>query len=141
MCIISLAFLIAACGGEPTQTDPAHGLRRAKSELDRIHHEHLKMAVDSVEHTLASMQETGYQEWIPSTTVPRLVETMNAANIAMPGEPKPPGPKMTYVAGSATGKWQVVLIPDDANSTIKLQGFDENLDTPFVEKTITVSRY
>ncbi len=139
--VIIVSFLIAACGSEQPQNSPEQGLRRASSELDRLHHQRLDMAVDSVEWTLESLQDSGYQEWIPSTTVPKLVRTLNAANITMPGEPEPPGPIITFIADSVSDTWQVVLIPDDESSTIKLLGYDDDPNAPFVEKTITVSRY
>ena len=44
--------------------------------------------------------------------------------------------KFPYTLNKATDKWQVVIIPDEENSTIKVEGYGSSLEEPLLVKTI-----
>ncbi len=103
---------------------------------------HLEKAFLSVEMTLSAMGDSGYVQWTPTTAAAEAVDSLNASQVLVPGEEeqykeariKPV--TIPYTLNKATDKWQVVIIPDEENSTIKVEGYGSNLDEPLLVKTI-----
>jgi hypothetical protein len=46
-----------------------------------------------------------------------------------------------YVTGEATKPWQIVLIPLDDQKIIRVEGYAESLDKPFITEEIPVPTY
>ncbi|MGK7882154.1 MAG: hypothetical protein AB4060_18945 [Crocosphaera sp.] len=103
---------------------------------------HLERAVLSVEMTLGAMGDSGYVQWTPTTAAEKAVDSLNASQVLVPGEEeqyrearmKPV--TIPYTLNKATDKWQVVIIPDEENSTIKVEGYGSSLEEPLFVKTI-----
>lgn len=108
---------------------------------------HLEKAVASVEMTLGAMGDVGYTQWTPTTAAQQVVDSLNASQVLLPGEEeqykeariKPV--TIPYTLNKATDKWQVVIIPDEENSTIKVEGYGTNLDEPLLIKTILCCQF
>ena len=108
---------------------------------------HLEKAVASVEMTLGSMGDVGYVQWTPTTAAIEVVDSLNASQVLVPGEEeqykeariKPV--TIPYTLNKVTDKWQVVIIPDEANSTIKIEGYGSNLDEPLFVKSIPCCQF
>ncbi len=102
----------------------------------------LEKAVISVEMTLGAMGDSGYVQWTPTTAAKQVVDTLNASQVLLPEEEeqykqariKPV--TIPYTLNKATDKWQVVIIPDEENSTIKVEGYGSSLDQPLLVKNI-----
>ena len=108
---------------------------------------HLEKAVASVEMTLGSMGDVGYMQWTPTTAAIEVVDSLNASQVLMPGEEeqykeariKPVS--IPYTLNKATDKWQVVIIPDEDNSTIQVEGYGTNLEEPLLVKSIPCCQF
>lgn len=102
----------------------------------------LEQAVSSVEMTLGSLGDVGYVQWTPTTAAEELVNTLNASQVLLPEEEeqyreariKPV--TIPYSLNQPTTNWQVVIIPDEANSLIKVEGYGSNLEEPLLAKEI-----
>ena len=47
-------------------------------------------------------------------------------------------PPTTYILHKPTGPWQVVLVPDDATGTIRVEGYGQDLSEPLIVKELHV---
>ncbi len=108
---------------------------------------HLEKAVASVEMTLGSIGDVGYTQWTPTTAAAEVVDSLNASQVLMPGEEeqykeariKPV--TIPYTLNKATDQWQVVIIPNEENSTIKVEGYGTNLDEPLFVKSVPCCQF
>jgi len=103
----------------------------------------IMMAVESVPATLGSMQDAGYQRWTATTAAEKLVETLNADLTPLPGEHILPGigGALVYVTDAASAPWQIVLIPDDAAKTLRIEGYGNDVISPIYTKEIPVPEW
>lgn len=136
------AGLLAACGQDaPPASEPSvdaasvaavawpAGLRERQAAL----------AVEVVAANLDGMQDAGYRRWTAEQAVQELVPLLNAAQQPLPDEPTPVGPVFTYVAGWATGPWQVAVRAVGEN--LHVEAYATDLARPLVTRTIAVAPY
>lgn len=103
---------------------------------------YLEKAVASVEMTLSAMGDSGYVQWTPTTAAEQAVNSLNASQVLVPGEEeqyreaKLKPVTIPFTLNKATDKWQVVIIPDEENSTIEIEGYGSNLEEPLLVKSI-----
>ena len=102
----------------------------------------LSQAILSVEANLGSLTDAGYVSWTPTTAVAELAKSLNASQVLLPEEKeqykaaKIRPVTIPYTINKPTGSWQVVLIPDDANQLIRVQGYGASLEQPLMTKKI-----
>ncbi|MBN2788589.1 MAG: hypothetical protein JXR69_00205 [Candidatus Delongbacteria bacterium] len=137
---VVMFFVILSCGENTGNKD---NIKNVKNNLDAANLHKIKTAVDVVEMTLGSMQDSGYEEWTPKKAVDKLIPTLNSALTPFPGESgnKVEDPLIKYVKDNATDLYQVVLIPDNEKRLIYIKGYGKDLKEPVYAKEIKVSKY
>jgi hypothetical protein len=108
----------------------------------------LEQAIFFLEGNLGTLGDVGYAQWTPTTAAEELVTTMNASQVLLPEEEDEyrqagikPKEVIPYVLNQPTEAWQVVLVPDDTQQTIYVQGFGNDLETPLIEKDLPCCGY
>ena len=127
--IISLSLCVAC--EEPSNNTQAFSPKKLQ----------LEQAVSSVEMTLGSLGDVGYVQWTPTTAAEEVVNTLNASQVLLPEEAQYREAKIKpvtipYILNKPTTNWQVVIIPDEDNSLIKVEGYGSNLEEPLLAKEI-----
>ena len=137
---LSLAFGVIAvsCGRSSSRDD-------ALSEMaTEVMKQEIIRSVEVVDATLGSMQDGGgYQSWTPEKAVEKLVPLLNSANAPGEGEPDLPrsSSKIRYVRDRVTASWQIVLIPDDKQKIIRVEGYGPDTTKAVYTKKIAVSEW
>jgi len=122
----------------------AGGLRGARGKVEHARQQQLEAAVWAVEANADGMSDAGYVRWTPTTMAQQLVPLLNAATTSpaddvRAGETLPrPFPPILYVLGHPTGTWQVVLVPEEARNTIRVEAYAIDPARPLIVREITV---
>jgi len=145
--VITLAGLVlssvalVACGGNSSDVPTSNKLAQLKQQ-------DLESAILFAESNLESLTGVGYAEWTPTTAAEELVITMNASQMLLPEEQAEfqdadikPKEGIPYVLNEPTDSWQVVVVPDDTNQMIHIQGFGQDLETPLIEQEVPCCSY
>jgi hypothetical protein len=135
---VSCLPVLTACGPSelPEIAQARQEFERRKPDLER---RQAIMAVEGVTANLDFIQGVGYQTWTAQRAAERLVALMNSAQVPMPGEPKVPGRKFTYVSDTVTGPWQVVIKAE--GDALMVAAYGSNTAQPVEQRTIAVRRH
>ncbi len=137
--VIVTLFICTACGNS-AQPTAKKGSSLKKRQLEE--------AIFYVETNLESLGEASYVQWTPTTAVANLAETMNAAQILLPEEEQQyrqagirPKEAIPYLLEKPTDSWQVVLIADEAQQKIRVEGYGKDLSQPLIVKEIPCCQF
>ena len=132
---LSLAALVfVLCGG-------AMFSRAESGQLSAGKRYSLETAIADFETNLSRLGKADLLTWTPSMASMEMVDVMNAAQIFLPEEEaafkqaglRVPDP-IPYVLEAPTNPWQIVVIPDDATQTIRIEGYGVDLTKPLIVK-------
>lgn len=125
----------------PSLVAAVRGLAEARKGLMQANMQRLEMAAFDVEATLGAMQDSGYRSYTPTGILEELLQTLNSALLAVPGDPPVPGPQIEYVGYRAERPWQIVLVPDDEARVLHVEAFGSSLENPVVTREVRVPEY
>ena len=128
--ILSLSLCIAC--GDPSNRTKAFSPKKL----------HLEKAVLSAEMALGSIGDVGYVQWTPITAAQELVNSLNSSQVLLPEEKeqykeaKIKPVTIPFTLNQPTEKWQVVIIPEEDKSIIRVEGYGDNLEKPLLIKKL-----
>ncbi len=130
--IAALVFVV--CGG-------AIFSRAESGQLSAGKRYSMETAIATFESNLSLLGDADLLTWTPSMASMEMVDVMNAAQILLPEEEaefrqagKPVPEPIPYVLEKPSNPWQIVVIPDDAAQTIRIEGYGMDLTQPLITK-------
>ena len=111
--------------------------RGGAASIAPISRERMEQAVAAAETGLRGMTDGGFVQWTPTTLATELVQSLNSVQLSAPGVPQNPAAAVVpYVLNMPTGPWQVALVADEAQRTIRIDAYGADLDEPIIRKNI-----
>ncbi|OVE81446.1 hypothetical protein BVY03_03690 [bacterium K02(2017)] len=133
--LIILLFILNACNQTSKEPSP------------KVVKQQMVMAVMAIQSNLGAMQDSGYQAWTAQKAVDKLIPLLNTASQPITAQEKKyaqsgrGGIDLKYVKNNPTGANQIVLIADDDEQSIRVEGYGNDLETPIYTDEVQVSSY